>query len=141
MNSSSKPVLFIFFVLVAMAGVVVVSRSRAGGDDRIPWRFDLSAAQSESRQTGKAVFAYFTADWCAPCQSLKPTTWSDKDVESALGQFVPVKIDIDAHRDLATRYGVQSIPMFAILDDGGNIRAHIEGARGPRELVDWMTRR
>jgi thioredoxin-like negative regulator of GroEL len=141
MNSANKPVVFIFIVLLAMAAVVVISRKRAAGDDRIPWRASLSAAQSESRQTGKPVFAYFTADWCGPCQSLKRTTWPDSNVQSALSQFVPVKIDIDEHRDVAARYAVQFIPMFAILDNDGNIRARIEGARGPDELIAWMKSR
>ena len=144
MNDSNKPIFLIFAVLLGMAVLVLYSRSRAGaggGSDPIPWRPDLSAAQSESRQTGKPVFAYFTADWCGPCQSLKRTTWPDQKVGATLTQFVPVKIDIDDHRDIAMRYQIQSIPTFAVLDNDGNIRAQVSGALGPNELVGWLAGR
>src|SRR3954469_14400082 len=99
MKPAHRPLAFIFLVFFAMAAIVVVSRLRAG-KDIIPWRTDLAAAESESRQTGKPVLAYFTAEWCPPCQEMARTTWSDNHVERALREFVPVKIDIDAHQDL-----------------------------------------
>jgi thiol:disulfide interchange protein len=137
MKPAHKPIAFIFAVFVAMIAIVGISRLRAG-NDIIPWRTDLAAAQAESSQSGKPVFAYFTAEWCSPCQSMKRTTWSDTNVELALQGYVPVKIDIDAHRDLAARYQVNAIPMFAILDNEGNARARTEGAMSAAELINWI---
>ena len=139
-RSANRPLVLIVAVVAALGALVLISKLRIA-KDLIPWRQNLSAAQSESTQTGKPIFAYFTADWCGPCQSLKRTTWSDKKVESALQQFVPVKIDIDAHGDLAKRYQVQSIPMFVILDEQGNAGRQIEGALSADELIQWIKHR
>jgi len=140
MKPAHRPLAFIAVVFLAMAAIVTVSRLRAG-NDIIPWRTNFSAAQSESRASGKPVFAYFTADWCGPCQSLKHTTWSDKQVAKTLEQFVPVKIDIDANQDLAQRYSITAVPTFAILSADGSVVSQSEGALGPDDLIRWIRQR
>lgn len=137
MRSAHQPVVFVFLVVLAMVAVVGISRLSAGRD-LIPWRSDFAAAQAEAQKSDKPIFAYFTAEWCAPCQDLKRTTWSDKKVESALQAYIPLKLDVDANTTLAQRYNIEPIPAFLILDSQGNVTANHAGALGADDFLAWL---
>jgi thiol-disulfide isomerase/thioredoxin len=51
----------------------------------------------------------FTASWCAPCQRAKPALMQIQ----AGGVDVEI-IDIDAHPDLAKKYGITEVPTFIV---------------------------
>lgn len=146
MKDAYKPVWAILIIaagVLAVAGFSTWNRAKAA-NERIPWRTDFAAARAEAAQTGKPVFAYFTAEWCGPCQSLKSTTWADPKVEEALRKYVPVKIDVDQHADLAKRYLLTpsnlegGIPAFRVLDDKGDVRKEIVGAMPPGDFLQWL---
>ena len=138
MNRSLRPVWGIFLIL---CGVVAFSLTMKAlrPKEVVPWRTDFAAATNEARQSGKPVFAYFTAVWCGPCQSLKHTTWANKDVDAALRDYVPVKVDIDRNPDLATQYGVRAVPSFAVLADDGRPLRQTDGALPPGDFLRWLT--
>lgn len=59
----------------------------------------------------------FEADWCAPCQMLKPI------LEKTLTEFPDVKlkcinIDDSDGADLVVNYGIKSVPTLILLDEG-----------------------
>jgi thiol:disulfide interchange protein len=132
-----RPLWFLFIVLCALVVIMIVSRLTAPREI-IPWRTDFAAAQKEAALAHKPVFAYFTAEWCEPCQYLKRTTWADRDVERALRDYVPVKIDIDRHRDLALRYVADPIPKFIVMDAEGTALKSIDHALTPEEFLAWL---
>lgn len=66
----------------------------------------------------------FTTTWCGPCKTVKQ--WIDKY------PFVTV-IDADEQAELATQYGVRTVPTF-IRDDGDRRT----GAITEREFVKWV---
>ncbi len=114
---------------------------RAGSDakERIPLgAFDFHAATVEAQTANKPLFLYFTATWCGPCQSLKSTTWADADVEKALSAYVPVKIDIDEHPDLARNYPSDGIPHFVIANGDGKMLREQIGAMRPEDFLSWL---
>ena len=139
-KSANRPLVFIGVVIAAMTALVLASKLRQAAD-LIPWRTDLFAAQSEAGKTGKPLFLYFGAEWCPPCQDMKRTTWSDKRVESALGQFVPVKIDVDAQPKVAVKYQIQPLPTFVIADKDGNEIRRIDGGMSADDLIAWINAR
>jgi len=136
MNKALKP---FWFLLLVGAVVFGCSFLRSGGDhELIPWRTDFRAASAEAQAGNKPLFLYFTADWCGPCQSLKQTTWADTDVEKALSKFVAVKIDIDAHPDIARQYPSEGIPHFVIAKSDGTAVRDTVGALPPADFLDWL---
>lgn len=137
MREPYKPFWFILAVLCALILILGISRFSVP-KEIIPWRTDLAAAQKEAAAGNKRIFAYFTASWCGPCQSLKGTTWADTNVEQALRAYVPVEIDIDAHRDLAERYAPEAVPAFVILDANNSVIKSESGALGPDEFLEWL---
>jgi thioredoxin 1 len=60
------------------------------------------------------VLVNFHADWCGPCKMLAPTV---AEVAAETDAAV-LKVDIDAHRDLAAEYRVQGVPTLYLFVDG-----------------------
>ena len=137
MKASHRPLVVVFVVFAAVMAVVAVSRWQAR-EEIVPWREDLAAARAEAASSGKPVFAYFTAEWCGPCFTMKSTTWADRDVESALQAYVPVRIDIDRNTPVALEYGAEAIPKFAVLDELGRVVKTTEGYMAPEEFLAWL---
>ncbi len=65
----------------------------------------------------------FNAAWCAPCKAQEPIIKKLKTLYQNRASIV--EIDIDEHRDLATRYMVQSIPTLIIFKDGKEIKRFV----------------
>ena len=141
MNSSIKPVFVVGLITMSVAIVVGISDWRAAhAKDIIPWRADLETAKTEAKQSHHRVFAYFTASWCPPCQKMKSTTWADDTVRKSMEKFVPVKIDVDAHRDLALQFGIEQIPTFIVLSVSGEVERRTTRYLQPEDMVGWLER-
>ena len=83
-------------------------------------------AEVVQRSYDKPVLVDFFAQWCGPCQMLKP-------ILEKLAQeydFVLAKIDIDQNPELAKTYGVEGVPDVRIVVDGA-----IAASRAGGDLV------
>ena len=69
---------------------------------------DLSQAKAQ----GVAVLD-FSATWCGPCQMLAPVLHELADEVGSKAAFY--SIDVDENRQLATEYGISSIPCLVVL--------------------------
>lgn len=60
----------------------------------------------------------FYADWCGPCQMMKPTM---AEFEKAHPEIKVTAVNIDEQEELAEKYGVSSIPCLVVLKDGEEV--------------------
>lgn len=137
MKGNTKPIWGLFLILVGFIAVVSVVQWLRG-DEIVPWRTDIAAAQAEAKQSNRPLLMYFTATWCGPCQSLRHTTWADPAVEEALRQYVPLKVDIDQHRDVAMDYHVEAVPHFVLLSPEGRPQRLASGAMDSADFLSWL---
>jgi thioredoxin 1 len=89
-------------------------------------------------QAGRPVVVDFWAPWCGPCKAVAPALEQLAETYSGV-EFV--KLDIDANPDVASRFGVLSIPTV-ILFEGGEARDTLVGARPKshyeRAFAAWL---
>lgn len=64
----------------------------------------------------KKVVCDFYATWCGPCKMLAPVM--EKVSEKYADKATFVKVDIDENMELAARYGIMSIPLVAVFENG-----------------------
>lgn len=62
------------------------------------------------------VLADFSATWCPPCQAMAPVV--ERLAASFAGRADIVKVNVDRDGELASAYGVRSIPTFLLFADG-----------------------
>jgi thioredoxin 1 len=60
------------------------------------------------------ALADFYADWCGPCKMLEPTV----EELAAETDAAVLKVDVDAHQDIAQQYQVQGVPTLHLFVDG-----------------------
>lgn len=58
----------------------------------------------------------FFADWCGPCKMLAPVI--DQIAEQYADKISVAKINIDENRDIASEYGIMSIPTIVVFKGG-----------------------
>jgi thioredoxin 2 len=104
----------------------------------LPWLVDADADSFAAETTASVpVVVDFWAAWCGPCRVISPVL---KDLAKRhAGNLKVVKVDVDANRGLATRFGAQSIPLLVVIQDGKEVdrvvgalpRAALEQRLGP----------
>src|SRR5262245_64008245 len=72
--------------------------------------------EQEVLQSEKPVIVDFWAEWCGPCHAVAPVL--DKIAEERADELKLVKVNIDEEQELATTYGVMSIPTMILFKDG-----------------------
>ena len=88
--------------------------------------------EQEVIQSDKPVLVDFWAAWCGPCHAVSPVL--DQIVSEHGGELKLVKVNIDEERNLADRFGVQSIPLMILFKDG-EPAAHALGAK-PKSVLE-----
>lgn len=62
------------------------------------------------------VLIDFWAEWCAPCRQLKPVL--EKLADDYAGAFRLAKVDTEAEMQLASIFGIRSLPTVVLVKDG-----------------------
>ena len=93
----------------------------------------LNQASFDAAITNSAtpLLVDFWAEWCGPCKMLAPTL-EDVAAEQA-GKAVVAKVNIDESPELATRFGITSIPTLIVFKNGQPVKT-LRGVQSRREL-------
>jgi thioredoxin 2 len=73
--------------------------------------------------TQAPVLVDFYADWCGPCRMMAPTL--DEFARDRTGEILVLKLDTEANRASAARFGIRGIPTVIAFRDGKESRRHV----------------
>jgi thioredoxin 1 len=83
----------------------------------------------------KPVLVDFWADWCGPCKMIGPSL---EEISDELGDRLDiVKVDIMENTNVASQFGVQSIPLMILFKDGKPVAQKL-GAAPKGALKSWI---
>ena len=81
------------------------------------------------------VLVDFFAPWCGPCRYVTPVV--EEISKERAGKLEVYKLDVDQVRDIAARYGIQSIPTLIIFKNGEIVSQQI-GAMDKNTMLQWI---
>ncbi len=84
----------------------------------------------EVKNSEKKVLIDFYADWCGPCRMVSPIV---DQIAEEYGEYLVAKVNVDEEGELASEFGVSSIPMLVVMQNG-EIIAQSVGAK-PKEQI------
>lgn len=106
-----------------------------------PFIVDVTAASFEtevlSRSRELPVLVDFWAAWCGPCQMLMPVL--AKLADEYQGRFMLAKVNSDEQQELASRFGVRSLPTVKLFR-GGRVVDEFMGAQSEKTIRALLDR-
>ena len=85
---------------------------------------------SEVMSSEKKVLLDFWAPWCGPCRMVVPMV---EEIAKERPDIKVGKINVDENPELATRFGIMSIPTLVVMENG-KIVNQATGAR-PKDAI------
>ncbi len=101
-----------------------------------PIEVDAASFVEITREAKVPVLVDVWAAWCAPCRMAAPEV--HELAREMAGRGLVLKVDTEAHPNLAAQFRVQSIPYFVLLR-GGIIIAERAGVTPRAEMRRWFT--
>ena len=90
--------------------------------------------EKEVLNSNKTVLLDFYADWCGPCQMVAPVL---AEIAEEREDIVVGKINVDEEMQLALKFGVESIPMLAVIKDGKLVNKSV-GFKPKEQILELL---
>jgi len=90
--------------------------------------------ETEVINSDKPVMVDFWATWCGPCKMIAPHVQALAD--EFAGRAVVAKVDVDANKQWAIKYGIQSIPTLLFFKGGKLVDRMVGGNLDRKKLQD-----
>ena len=79
----------------------------------------------------RPVLVDFYADWCGACRYLSPVI---DEIASENPEYFIAKVNVDENPELASRFGIMSLPTLAVLKNGRLVQRSV-GAKPKRQIL------
>ena len=88
----------------------------------------------EVLNSDKPVLLDFWAPWCGPCRLVGPIL---DEIAAERSDMTVCKINVDEEQELATQFGVMSIPTLVVMKNGQVVNQAI-GARPKAQILAML---
>ncbi len=78
--------------------------------------------KSEVMQSDKTVLIDFWASWCGPCRMMSPIV---DEIADEVSDVKVCKVNVDEAADLASMFGIESIPTLVVIKNGQTVNKSI----------------
>ena len=90
--------------------------------------------REEVLDSDKKVLVDFWAPWCGPCRMVVPIV---EEIAEERPDIKVAKINVDQYPDLASQFGVFSIPTLLVMEEGKILRKAV-GARPKHAILSML---
>lgn len=88
----------------------------------------------EVMNSDKPVLIDFWAPWCGPCRMVVPIV---EEIAAEHPEYKIVKVNVDEEPELASQFGVASIPTLVVMENGLEVERSV-GARPKNQILDML---
>ena len=90
--------------------------------------------QQEVMNSDKKVLLDFWAPWCGPCRMVVPIV---EEIAAERSDIKVGKINVDEQLELASQFGIMSIPTLLVMENGQVINKSM-GARPKNAILNML---
>ncbi len=138
----------------SQAGDFSFNKSGGGSASEIKWIESYDEALQKAKVENKPVFLNFTGVTCTNCRWMEKNMFPDPAVKKEMEKFVLAELFTDREDTpenqkadelngqlQAEKFGTVALPLYAIVDPGGNLLAKFPGlTRDKQEFVEFLQR-